>query len=181
MSDALLLVQAPAAKPAQPPSLSQLADVVQPPPVSWKPQTVGWEVVGVLLVLLALWLAWRGVRWWFRNRYRREALAELRRLELRWQANPDTRTAVLEALPVLIKRCTLAAWPREQVASRTGEQWAKFLQDHAGHAMHGAQALAPLVREIQYHDQEALKRVSAHDVHVLIEASRQWIQGHVST
>jgi len=163
------------------PSLSQLADVVLPPPVSWMPQTVGWKVLAGVLALLALWLLWRGIRRWLRNRYRREALAELRRLELQWQGNPGTGAAVLSALPALIKRCALAAWPREQVASASGSQWAQFIQSHAGHATHGAQALAPLVREIQYHDREALQRVSAHDVEVLIEASRQWIQGHVST
>lgn len=163
------------------PSLTQLADVVQPPPVSWRPQTVGWEVLGVVLVVIALYLAWRGIRWWFRNRYRRDALAELRALELRWQAEPDTGPAVLAALPALIKRCALAAWPRDQVAGSSGEQWAQFLVRNAGHARHGAQALAPLVREIQYHDTQALARVSPHDVQVLIEASRQWIQGHVST
>ena len=163
------------------PSLSQLADVVQPPPVSWMPQTLGWEVLGALLAVLALWLAWRGARRWWRNRYRREALAELRRLELRWQADSSTGPQVLAALPALVKRCALAAWPREQVASRSGADWAQFLQTNAGHALHGAQALAPLVRDIQYHDTAALKRVSPHDVRVLIEASRQWIQGHVST
>ena len=88
---------------------------------------------------------------------------------------------MLAALPALVKRCALAAWPREQVASQSGAEWAQFLLAHAGHALHGAQALAPLVRDIQYHDQRALKRVSPNDVRVLIEASRQWIQGHVST
>lgn len=165
----------------QAPSLSQLADVVQPPPVSWMPQTVGWEVLGAALAVLALWLIWRSARRWWRNRYRREALAELRQIELRWKADPGTGPQVLEALPALVKRCALVAWPREQVASRSGADWAQFLLTHAGHASHGAQALAPLVREIQYHDTAALKRVSPHDVRVLIEASRQWIQGHVST
>ncbi|MBS0450383.1 MAG: DUF4381 domain-containing protein [Proteobacteria bacterium] len=163
------------------PSLSQLADVVLPPPVSWRPQTVGWEVLGVLLAVLALWLAWRGARRWWRNRYRREALAELRRLESSWQADPATGPQLLEALPALVKRCALAAWPRELVASQSGAEWAQFLLANAGHATHGAQALAPLVREIQYHDPQALARVSPNDVRVLIDASRQWIQGHVST
>ena len=164
------------------PSLSQLADIVQPAPVSWRPQTVGWEVLGALLAVLALWLAWRGARWWWRNRYRRQALAELKQLESNWQADPvNAGPQLLAALPALVKRCALAAWPREQVASQSGAEWAQFLLANAGHASHGAQALAPLVREIQYHDHEALKRVSPNDVRVLIEASRQWIQGHVST
>ena len=164
-----------------PPSLSQLADVVQPPPVSWMPQTVGWEVLGAVLAVLALWLAWRGARRWWRNRYRRDALAELRRLEQRWQADAGLGPVVLAALPELIKRCALAAWPREQVAGRSGEDWAQFLQANAGHALNAAQALAPLVRDVQYHDAAALRRVPRHDVKAVIEASRQWIQGHVST
>lgn len=170
-----------AATPTKPaPSLVDLADLVQPPPVSWRPQTVGWEVLGAVLAVVAVWLAWRGIRRWLRNRYRREALAELSRLEQRWQAEPDTGAVVLAALPALIKRCALAAWPREQVASRSGAEWAQFLANHAGHAVHGAQTLAPLVREIEYHDRQALQRVPAADVKALIEAARQWIQGHVS-
>jgi hypothetical protein len=165
-----------------PPSLDQLADLAVPAPVSWMPQTVGWEVLAVLLALLALWLVARGLWRYRRNRYRRDALAELKRLELQWNATANGQgnsAAVLVALPVLLKRCALAAWPRDQVAGLHGEAWARFIEEHAGHATHGAQALAPLVREIEYHDRPALERVSAHDVEVLLEASRQWIQGHV--
>lgn len=161
------------------PSLAQLADVAQPPPPPWTPQTVGWEVLAVLLAGVALWLASRALRRYWRNRYRRDALAELKRLELQWKKD-ERGTPVLVALPVLLKRCALAAWPRAQVAGLNGEAWARFIVAHAGHATHGAQALAPLVRELEYRDREALARVSAHDVEVLLEASRQWVQGHVS-
>ncbi|MEJ8859734.1 DUF4381 domain-containing protein [Variovorax robiniae] len=169
-----------AAAAGQPPSLSQLADVVAPPPISWMPQTVGWKVLAVLLVLIAIWLAWRGTRNWLRNRYRRDALAELRQIETCWKSDPAASVAVLTALPALIKRCALAAWPREQVASRSGAEWARFLVANAGHATPGALALEPLVREIQYHDEQVLRLVPQSDVAMLIEASRQWIQGHVS-
>jgi hypothetical protein len=163
------------------PSLAQLADVVPPPPVPWMPQTIGWQVLGVLLALLLLWLAWRGLRRYWRNRYRREALAELHGLEAQWKQDAAKASVpVLVALPVLIKRCALAAWPRDEVASMNGAAWAQFVLAHAGHATHGAQALAPLLREIQYHDAQALQRVSAQDVRVLLEAAHQWIQGHVS-
>ncbi|MGR4869829.1 DUF4381 domain-containing protein [Variovorax sp. LARHSF232] len=168
---------------AEVPSLAQLADVAQPPPPPWTPQTVGWDVLAVLLAGVALWLASRALRRYWRNRYRRDALAELKRLEARWQRAEGAReegAQVLVALPVLLKRCALAAWPRAQVAGLNGEDWARFIVAHAGHATHGAQALAPLVRELEYRDREALARVSAHDVEVLLEASRQWVQDHVS-
>jgi len=171
---------AAAAVPAELVSIARLADPVLPEPVAWLPQTLGWQILAGLLVLGVLWLVWRAARRWWRNRYRRDALAEWRQLEARWQREPDNAAAVLTALPVLVKRCALSAWPREQVASLSGAAWAQFLEVHAGHATHGAQALAPLVREMQYQDQQQLARVPAHDVRVLLDASRQWIEGHVS-
>lgn len=60
--------------------LRDLHDVTVPPPIHWLPQTTGW----LLLVLIAgslvlLWLYHRAQIWW-RQRYRREALAALRAL-----------------------------------------------------------------------------------------------------
>lgn len=161
-------------------SLAQLADVVLPPPVPWTPQTLGWQVVGVLLLLLALVLAWRAVRRYWRNRYRREALAELKRLEVQLDSTGETqvRAAVLAALAALIKRCALAAWPREQVAGLSGARWADFVLAHAGHARHAAQALAPLLREMQYHDERSLGRIALPEAQAMLTAAGQWIEGH---
>jgi hypothetical protein len=154
--------------------------VVQPSPVSWMPQTVGWEVLGAVLLVAALALAWRGWRRWQRNRYRRDALAELKRLQAQWPSDDaQQRARVLAQLAALIKRCSLSAWPREQVASLSGPRWADFVLAHGGHGGHGAQALAPLLRDMQYHDAAALARISRSDGQVLLTAAGQWIEGHV--
>ena len=183
----LVLAQAGAAAPAGAPggsgqnvSIARLADPVLPAPVSWMPQTLGWQIVAGLLLLALAWLLWRFARRWVRNRYRREALAEWRQLEAAWQRQPDKTSSVLVALPVLIKRCALSAWPRAQVAALNGQGWVDFLEAHAGHATHGARALAPLVRQLQYQRVDELAQVPADDVRVLLDASRQWIEGHVS-
>jgi len=57
--------------------LDKLHDFYQPSPPAWTPQTIGWYVVFVLFGLLIVWLIFRTVRHWMRNRYRREALREL--------------------------------------------------------------------------------------------------------
>ncbi|HSV61633.1 MAG TPA: DUF4381 domain-containing protein [Variovorax sp.] len=176
MTDAL--VRSSAAPDA---SLAQLADVVQPPPVPWMPRTPGWEVLGAVLLLGALVLAWRAWRRYLRNRYRRDAMAELKRLQVQWATDDArARAAVLAALAALIKRCALAAWPREQVASINGARWVDFVIAHAGHhGGHGAQVLAPLLRDMQYHGAESLGRISRHDGEVLLAAAGHWIEGHV--
>lgn len=57
--------------------LRELKDVAQPDPVSWWPQTLGWQI---LLLALLLYLGYRlylkGIFWW-RNRYRQEAITAL--------------------------------------------------------------------------------------------------------
>ena len=104
--------------PAPNAALDKLHDYYQPAPPAWTPQTIGWYVLFVAVALLLLWLAIHAIRRWFANRYRREALRELA------IATPDQFSA-------LLKRTALAAWPREKVASLSGNVWLQFLGDAA--------------------------------------------------
>jgi hypothetical protein len=112
--------------PQPPPvmALDKLHDFYQPAPVSWTPHTVGWYIVFGMVALLLLWFAVREGRRWMRNRYRREALREL-------------ASTQPEQLSALLKRTALAAWPREQVASLSGDRWIGFLVESS--AIHSFQ------------------------------------------
>lgn len=99
-------------------AVKKLHDYYQPPPPSWIPHTVGWYVLFAILALLLIWLIIHALRTWLSNRYRREALRELA------LATPGQFSA-------LIKRTALAAWPREQVASLSGDDWLNFLNQTA--------------------------------------------------
>lgn len=105
-------------------NLPQLLDLMHPPvmgdPVSLIPETRGWIIVIAWVVIVAAILSLAAVARWKRNRYRREALSELARLE----SDPDSGAG---ALASLIRRTALAVWERETVASLTGGQWAAFL------------------------------------------------------
>ena len=98
------------------PALDKLHDYYQPAPPAWTPQTIGWYVLFGIVALLLLWVAIHAIRRWLVNRYRREALRELAIV------TPDQFSA-------LLKRTALAAWPREKVASLSGDAWLKFLSD----------------------------------------------------
>jgi hypothetical protein len=105
-----------------PGSLDRLHDIAVPPPIPWWPPAPAWYVV-VALAIQALGVAiWRVAAWWHRNRYRRAALAELAVIEA---GSPQART--VSALAELVKRTALAAFPRERVASVSGEEWLAFL------------------------------------------------------
>lgn len=149
-------------------ALRRLADLAVPPPVSWTPQTAGWAVLAVVLVLGLMWLVWHLIHRWHVNRYRREALAELARL-----SDP---AAQLAAVPTLLKRCALVAWPRERTASLSGPAWTGFVAAHArGRA---DPALARLLDDLQYRAPADLAAVPPEQAREMVSAARHWITHH---
>ena len=123
------------------------------------PQTIGWYVVFGLLFLLAAWAVWRIFASWRHNRYRREALRELEHADI-------------SAIPVLLKRTALAAWPREQVASLSGEPWLRFLETSGGDfSLRGPGRLLLILD----YDAGSLTPEEEHD---LRQTAATWIRRH---
>jgi hypothetical protein len=151
-------------------SLPELLDlmhpIVEPDAVPLLPQTPGWWIVFGWLAGLILLLAWHWRRRWLRNRYRREAEAELDAIALTVDTEP--RLAA-EAIAELLKRTALSAFPRERVAALTGPEWAEFLVQTAGND--------PAVADGAERLSEAAYRANA-DGHPLIAAARCWIRVH---
>lgn len=158
--------------------LAGLVDVDLPPAISWMPQTPAWAVLGVVLLWVALWAAWRALRRYRANRYRREALAELSLLAQRMGADDVQRAQALAAVAALLKRTALAAWPRETVAASSGEVWGRFLELHVGTAKNAAPSLVRFVNDIEYRGTAALGSLSSAEAQALVQACRDWIAGH---
>jgi hypothetical protein len=140
--------------------LDKLHDYYQPAPPAWIPQTIGWYVLFGVVVLLLLWFAIHALRRWLVNRYRREALRELA------IATPGQFSA-------LLKRTALVAWPREKVASLSGDAWLKFLSD-AGATESFQSAPGNRIEEL------ALRAgsVSVEDEQTLRTTVAEWIRRH---
>jgi hypothetical protein len=98
-------------------SLENLRDIMVPePPALWPPAPGVWWILAIVGLTLAILLyQLRQAR--KRNAYRHEGLAML-----------DGISNVHE-ISVILKRVALAAYPREQVASLYGAEWADFLRE----------------------------------------------------
>jgi hypothetical protein len=140
----------------KPDALDRLHNFYQPPPPSWLPQTLGWYVIFALALAAAAWAVWRALARWRRDRYRRQALRELERINI-------------TEIPALLKRTALAAWRRETVASLSGEPWLHFLEDHAGRPL-----CIGRFGDLAYRE----TNLSPTDANVLRRLANDWIRTH---
>jgi hypothetical protein len=147
-----------------PGSLSNLHDLVSLPSIPFWPPAPGWFVLGVLIICGLLWGLWQFIKTWRKNAYRREALSLLKALP----AEP----ASLLQIDELLKRVALSVWPREQVASLSGQDWLQFLNQSAPEVKfldRGGRILA----EASY-----LPEPPPGDIASLIKLAEQWVCQH---
>jgi hypothetical protein len=157
-------------------ALEQLADIAVPAPVSWMPQTWGWAVLGIVVLALAAWGAIRFRQRRAASRYRREAMAELARIEARL-GDGDARAIALAEVARLLKRVALAAWPRPEVASLSGAAWVEFLRAHAPRAGRGDE-MARLLDDLEYRSAQERGALPPEEARALARAARAWVKKH---
>lgn len=154
-------------------ALAALQELPLPQPVSYMPQTAGWWIVGGILLLLVLWIMWRGHKRHLANRYRVEALAELERIELEIAQTPQ-RALAATRLPALIKRVALCSAPRADVASLSGKEWLAWLDRSLPQAGF-LDAPGWLLPQLAY---GVAPNADAHELHALLALTRRWIRDH---
>lgn len=150
--------------------LAQLRDIHAPEMISAWPPAPGWWLLGILVTLLVI----AGLTWLFRrwreNRYRREALRELQALRAQWQEHGDDHQYLL-GLQQLLKRVALTRFPREEVASLTGEAWLQFLDRSTGSHEFSMGEAEVLIDGNYRHDIQI-------DVDALQTVANLWIRKH---
>jgi len=104
------------------PATLPLRDIHLPDPVSWWPLAPGWWF-SLLFLLLLVGVAWAIRRWIKRGQLKRSALAELKLLEQTCSEDGEDSQQQIEALSILLRRLALSVYPRQEIASLTGEQW----------------------------------------------------------
>jgi hypothetical protein len=152
-----------------PGSLDRLHDIATPPTVPWWPPALGWFVVaGIALAALGL-VAWLGIVRWQHSRYRREALSELDRI-----ARDPRASSSVAHVAELVKRVALAAYPRDRVASLTGDAWLAFL-DATGGTDAFTRGAGRVLKDAAYRKEAVGNR---SDFVNLAGVVRQWIAHH---
>ncbi|SFN55379.1 protein of unknown function [Bizionia echini] len=102
----------------------ELGSIMEPEPIAFTFDTLGWKVLFVILILLCLFGVWKLYLRYKHNQYRREAIAELQTLHGNTQLS---EVAFITKSVFILKRTALQSYPRDQVASLKGESWLQFL------------------------------------------------------
>ena len=149
-------------------ALGDFVEVVSPAAVSWLPQTVAWRWLAAVLAAYLLYRAWLWLRHWYRNRYRREAAAQLAQLAERSQP-----ASLVAAVNQLLKRAALAAYSREQVASLSGADWVNFLNRHCADSPFSPEQARLLA--VGTYTRQSIDPAAGRQ---LVAASRRWLFEH---
>jgi len=149
-------------------ALGDFVEMVSPESINWLPQTAGWAWLGAAALIFLLRYCWLRIRLWYRNRYRREALARLNRLN-----TSSTPRNLLPELNKLLKLVAVTAYPRDKVARLSGKAWTEFLHLECPAPAFSEPQLKLL--EIGSYQEVALDPPAVQN---LLSASRQWIREH---
>ena len=148
-------------------------EIILPDAVSWWPTAPGWKVLAIIIVILLLFICVRWMKRWWRNRYRREALRQL--MQVQQHAGKQLQE-VVAVLPYYLKVTALQAYPRQDVASLSGEHWLAFLDKQYSGAVF-SDGIGRKLLAVAYLPQEQWQ-LSERDSEALISMSRLWISKH---
>ena len=138
------------------PDFDDMHDIVMSEPVSWWPLASGWYVLMLVLAMAIIWFGVKTFKQWKKNAYRRAALRELKSI------SPAD-------LPALVKRVSLCIYPREQVATLSGEAWLEFL-DQSGNTQDFTQGPGRHLLELSYNP-----NASNIPIEELTNIIRKWV------
>ncbi|WP_194766286.1 DUF4381 domain-containing protein [Tamlana sp. I1] len=107
------------------PDLS-MGDIIEPAPVPFSFDTLGWKIVFALVALLLVFIAFKVYKYYKKKHYLRKAVAEIHALK---NQNDLDVVAFVNAVMFQIKQTALQTFGRQEVAGLYGEDWLRFLDE----------------------------------------------------
>lgn len=139
-----------------------LQGLYEPSPIAFTFETIGWSILAALLALIILTVVIFQIRKYIRNRYRREAIAEMEGLS----------QAPLSSTLVIVKRVAIQVFGREQVGSLHGREWLEFLEGSAKHVQFVC--YEQNINQVLYTDQPVAEPLQQE----IMSNAKNWIRHH---
>ena len=147
-----------------------LGPLYEPNAVRFSFETPGWYLLGGFLLLFAVLFFLKWLKRYQKNKYRREALKTIARIEQNLQ-NPNESNQFNDIL-ILLKLVAIKAFGRQEVAQLYGNEWLEFLESKGIHT--------PFTqyKQIILNTLYETTLVDLKETKELIELSKRWIRTH---
>ena len=145
-----------------------LRDIHLPDAITWWPPAIGWWLL-LAVIVMALFACWLLYKKLTRKTAVKSATALL--LSIKQAENKDP-LETLKQLSACVRRVSISVNPRSEVASLTGEEWLKYLDQ----SVEGA----PFSTGVGQYLSDALYRKNAPEeleLGALIELCEHWLKG----
>ena len=104
----------------------QLNPLMEPSPVPFTFDALGWKILLVLLVLSVIYFSFKYYQFYKKNQYRRDAIHRISEIQL----NPEnTILEIVKQTMFQLKLTALETFGRNKVASLEGDHWLNFLNE----------------------------------------------------
>ena len=152
------------------PALTSLHEISMPADINWLPQTIGWQVILLLVICYLLYRIYLRVDKYISNAYRRAALIEL-------TACGD-EAADFERISKILRRTALYAFDRTQVAPLIGEKWETWLDQQATGTDFSGE-LKGLLSQLAYAPPTSIQSgLSAEKLSLFKSQAVLWVKSH---
>jgi hypothetical protein len=141
----------------------EMGKLYEPDPVRFSFETIGWPILGSLILIGLLIASYFWYRHYQRNLYRREALKTLEAI-----TKPEQALEIF----VVLKRTAIHAFGREKVGGLAGRDWLQFLEKTGKNV-----TLANQERQIQTAIYQA-EPISSDAQRQILSNAKQWIRTH---
>ena len=147
-------------------------EILLPCDISLLPTAPGWQFLGMLIGIYVFYRTIQFSRLWFKNRYRRVALNAIAERG-RHNSSPID---VAGKLPFYLKATALQAYPRQQIAAMSGQQWLSFL-DSQSEGVYFSGPIGVKLLSIAYQAKSDW-HLTTDEAESLIRMSQTWIKHH---
>jgi hypothetical protein len=157
--------------------ISKLHPVIPPEPVVFEPLTIGWYILGGLVLLILVFLAFFRFRAWQKRKYRRDAIRMLKREVTKKIFSEDKRVEGILNLSEIIKSVAMQSYSGKPIAEKTGIEWTQFLTETCRKTDFNIKP-GIYLSEVQYRKEDYLNSIDQSQLLGLISLSIKWIGGH---
>ena len=151
--------------------LKDFIETQQPQMVSLFPQTVGWLIIGLILLIAIFNKIVLAIKLYQSNAYRREALKWLNEL-------PDyinvSQQPIFRTLPTLLRKVALTGFGTDNVVSLSSKEWEVWLDQQCAKTSFSNQC-ASYLQQLSYSAETVL---TSKQIALLTEQISLWINFH---